>query len=93
MSAETARKIVVFSALVGSVAIVYTGARKGTATTVTYKRVWGLLILIIGGSLLADFAPAVVGPYMLLVLLGFLFKQQTGLGKLLGEAEQAQTNG
>lgn len=92
MSSETARKVVVAAALVGTVAIVYSGASAGKPAATTYKRVWGLLLLVIGGSVLADFAPQVVGPYLLLALLGFALHNRSGLGSLVGQASQAASN-
>lgn len=90
MSPDTARKVVAAAALLGTVAVVYTGQSKGTPAKTTYRRVWGLLILVIGGSVLADFAPNIVGPYLLLVLLGFLFLNKSGLGGLVHDASAAQ---
>lgn len=88
MSSETARKIVVASAFLGIAAVIYEGQKAGTPTATIYRRSWGLLLLVIGGSVLADFAPQVVGPYMLLVLLGFLITNK-GLGNLFTEAGNA----
>lgn len=93
MSSETARKIVVAALLVGTAAIVYTGVRNGDAGKTTYRRVWGLTLLVAGGSVLADFAPGIVGPYLLLVLIGFAVKNKSGLGGLFGEAGQAAQTG
>lgn len=84
MSPETARKIVVAAAVVGSAAIIYQGGSQDFATS--YKRVWGLLLLTAGGSVLADFAPQVVGPYMALVLIVFLVGTKNGLGNLFKTA-------
>lgn len=92
MSPETARKIVVAAALVGSAAIVYSGAAAKTPGTTVYRRVWGLLLLTTGGAVLADFAPGIVGPYLGLVLLGFLLHNRVGLGGLLGAGETAIQN-
>ena len=89
MSTETARKIVVATALVGSLAIVYSGKTKNEPAKQIYKRVWGLLILATGGAVLADFAPSVVGPYLGLVLLGFLLYNRTGLGSLIQSGSDA----
>lgn len=89
MSPETARKIVVAAALVGGAAVVYQGQHGGESAAKTYRRVWGLLILVAGGGVLADFAPQVVGPYMALVLLGFLLSNKSGLGGLFKSAGTA----
>ena len=88
MSVETARKIVVFAALAGTAAIVWQGTQTKQPTKVTYKRVWGLLVLVAGGAVLADLAPGVVGPYIGLVLLVMLTKTK-GLGGLFGAAEKS----
>lgn len=84
MSSETARRVVVGAALLGVAVAVYQGRSQPAKTT--YKRVWGLLLLVAGGSVLADLAPAVVGPYMLLVLLGFLITNQKDFGALFSSA-------
>lgn len=93
MSPETARKVVVASAVIGAAAIVYQAKSSGTPTTTTYRRVWGLLLLVIGGSVLADFVPGIVGPYMVLVLLGFLLANRGGLGALFRSASTAAGTG
>lgn len=84
MTPDTARKIVVATALLGSAAIAYQGRSAGFATT--YKRVWGLLLLTAGGAVLSDFAPAIVGPYMGLVLIVFLLNTKGGIGGLFATA-------
>lgn len=89
MSEATARKIVVATLVVGMAAIVYQAQKAGTPTSQTYKRVWGLTILTAGGAVLADFAPAVVGPYMALVLIVFLVNTKGGLGSLFQSAGTA----
>jgi hypothetical protein len=85
MSPETARKIVVMALLVGSAATVWQGQKTNQPTTVTYKRLWGLLILVAGGAVLADLVPAVVGPYIGLVLLVMLTRTN-GIGSLFKTA-------
>ena len=85
MSPETARKIVVMTLLVGSVAIVWQGQRNNTPTTTTYKQIWGLLILVAGGAVLADLAPAIVGPYLGLVVLVMVTKKN-GIESLFTQA-------
>lgn len=89
MNETTARKIVVAAVVVGSAAIIYQAQKAQTPTSTTYRRVWGLTILATGGAVLADFAPAVVGPYMALVLLGFLVNVRGGLGSLFQNAGAA----
>jgi len=88
VSPETARKIVVLSALVGGAAVIWAGQKQGASAATTYRRVWGLLVLTAGGAVLADFAPQIAGPYMLLVLIGFLMSNKVGLGifKTAGQA-------
>ena len=89
MTPATARKIVVAAAVVGTAAIVYQGGSSNFETS--YRRVWGLLLLTVGGSILADFAPMVVGPYMALVLLWFLLNNKTALSGILKSASSATT--
>jgi hypothetical protein len=91
MSSDTARKIVVATLLVGSAAIAYDARTQGTATM--YRRIWGLSLLTAGGAIVADAAPAAAGPYMVLVLLGFLLSNKTGLGGLISEASSAVQKG
>lgn len=89
MSPETARKIVVAAAFVGGAAVVWQGQKAGDSTAKTYRRIWGLMLLTAGGAVLADFVPQIVGPYMALVLLGFLLSNKSGLGSLFKTAGAA----
>lgn len=87
MTSESANRLTLAALLVGSAAIIYTSRQQPFA--VTYRRVWGLALLGIGATILADVAPNAVGPYMGLVALVFLLAPTTGLGKLVGAAEGA----
>jgi hypothetical protein len=92
MTPETARKIVVAMAFVGGAAVVWQGQKAGDSAAKTYRRVWGLMLLTAGGAVLADFVPQIVGPYMALVLLGFLLSNKNGLGSLFKSAGSAASS-
>lgn len=91
MSSSGALKLTLAVYAVGMAAIVYTSRTQPFATT--YKRVWGITLLVLGAAILADLAPQAVGPYMGLVGLAFLLSPSTGLGGLLGAAKQAAAGG
>lgn len=94
MSAETARKAVVFTLLIGSAVIVWSGVHGNQPTATTYRRVWGLFLLVIGGAMLADFAPRIVGPYLILATLGLVLHDRGQLGSLVKSGSNAvQTGG
>lgn len=84
-------KLTLAAYAIGLAGIVYASRKQAFGTT--YKRVWGLSLLVVGASILADVAPKAVGPYMGLVALVFLVSPSTGLGKLFGAAEQAGSGG
>jgi hypothetical protein len=87
VSPETARKIVIGGLLVGGAAMVYGGRNQSFATN--YRKVWGLILLAIGGAALADFAPQIVGPYMIIVILVMLLSNESSLGGLFSTAGKA----
>ena len=67
MNAGTANKLVAAFALGGVVIGLWTG--NGAAGK--YRKVWGVILLSIGGAALADFAPGLVGPYFGLIILAY----------------------
>ena len=92
-SSEGARKAVMFAVLLGAASVVYAGKVSGEPTKQTYKRVWGLMLLATGGAVLADAAPQIVGPYIVLVALGFIVRGKTGLGSIFQTAGAAAQTG
>lgn len=87
MTEATAIKVTLSVYVLGLAAIVY--SNRSRPFSVAFKRTWGLSILAAGGCILSDLAPGAVGPYMILVGLGFLYGQKTGLGQLFGAASGA----
>lgn len=70
-SPAAARKLVLVSML-GLLAIAFYRARNPEADVNLYRRLWGVGVLGVMLSIVADFAPQVGGPFALLVLLGSL---------------------
>lgn len=50
----------------------------------TYKKIWAAGVLTTGLSIFADFAPEVVGPFALLIIIAALAKDQGAIGSFLG---------
>lgn len=80
MSENTANKLVLFF-LFGGIAFALV-RKKNTDAQTTYRRIWGTTLLSVGGAALAGFAPTIVGPYFLLVIIAYA----TGNFKALGGA-------
>jgi hypothetical protein len=80
MSEATANKLVMFF-LVGGVAFALIRKKNSDAAT-TYRRIWGTTLLSLAGAAMAGFAPTIVGPYFLLIILAYA----TGNFKALGGA-------
>lgn len=70
-SPASARKLVLLSIL-GLSAIAFYRSRRPETDVNLYRRLWGVGMLGLMLSVLADFAPSVAGPFALLVLLGSL---------------------
>lgn len=64
-----ARKLVLVS-MGGLLLIAAYRQAKGEDTGSVYKRLWGVGVLSVMLSVLADFAPTIAGPFALLTLLG-----------------------
>lgn len=79
MSEATANKLVAFF-MVGGVAYALVRKKNSDAST-TYRRVWGVTVLGLGGAALAGFAPQVVGPYFLLVIIAYISGNLSGISK------------
>lgn len=77
MSSVTANKLVAFFALAGVAFALWTGKDSSTR----YRKVWGVTLLSLGGAALADFAPAIVGPFFALVIVASIAGHQTEIGK------------
>lgn len=78
MSEGTANKLVMFF-LFGGIAFALIRKKNSDAQT-TYRRIWGTTLLSLAGAALAGFAPTIVGPYFLLVIIAYA----TGNIKALG---------
>lgn len=76
MSSATANKLVALFALGGVAFALWTG--KDSASR--YRKVWGVTLLALGGAAVADFAPAVVGPFFALVIVASIAGHQSELG-------------
>jgi hypothetical protein len=67
MSSSTANKLVALFAVGGIALALYTGTDGATR----YRKVWGVTVLSLGGAILADFAPGLVGPFFGLVVVAY----------------------
>lgn len=76
MSSSTANKIVALFAIGG---VVYSMWTSNDAES-RYRHVWGVTILSIAGAALADFAPAVVGPFFGIVVVSALAGRSAQFG-------------
>lgn len=80
-----ARKMVLVSTFLLAAVSVY----KNKDTNSTFKSLWGVGVVGLVLSLLADFAPSIAGPFAVLVVLGSLTEKgnnliQSALGKAAG---------
>lgn len=89
MSTRTANALVLAVLLLGGATILVTN-RSGSFA-VTYRRLWGLGMLCAGAGILAELAPQVVGPFLILVGIGYAYINRSKLGGLAQTAAQAST--
>ena len=66
--------------MVGGVAYALIRKKDSDAAT-TYRRVWGVTVLGLGGAALAGFAPQIVGPYFLLIIIAYISGNLPGISK------------
>jgi hypothetical protein len=64
MTSSTANKLVALFAI-GGVAFELWAGKDASSR---YRSVWGVTLLSIGGAVLADFAPIIVGPFFAVVI-------------------------
>lgn len=93
-----ARKMVLVSAFLLAAVAVYKDRKQGTSDT--FKALWGVGVLSMLLSILADFAPTIAGPFAVLTVLGSLTAGGSSIiDKLLGTvsakpaAKPAETGG
>jgi hypothetical protein len=72
----TANKLVALFAI-GGVAFELWTAKDAPSR---YRRVWGVTVLSIAGAVLADFAPAIVGPFFAVVIVAAIAGRSTEIG-------------
>lgn len=82
MSESTANKLVLFF-LFGGIAFALI-RKKNTDVQTTYRRIWGTTILSVAGAAMAGFAPSIVGPYFLLVIIAYATGNIKALGGAVG---------
>jgi hypothetical protein len=78
MSGATANKLVAFFAIGGVAYALWTGKDANSK----YRHVWGVTILSLAGAALADFAPAVVGPFFGLIIVAAIAGKSADIGKI-----------
>lgn len=79
MSSSTANKLVAFFA-VGGVAF---GLWTGKDAQTRYRKVWGVTLLSLAGAALADFAPAIVGPFFALIIVAAIADHSSQIGSAI----------
>lgn len=90
MSSATANKLVAAFAIGGVVFALWTGKDAQTR----YRHVWGVTLLSLAGAALADFAPAIVGPFFGLVIIASLAGRSAQIGGIVsGIKKQSGVSG
>jgi len=85
-----ARKMVLVSAFALAAIAVYKDRKQGASDT--FHALWGVGILALLLSVLADFAPTIAGPFAALTVLGSAASQQGGasiIDKVFGSSKPA----
>lgn len=86
MSTTTANRLVMFFLFGG---IAFALVRKSNSDTqTTYKRIWGTTLLSLAGAAMAGFAPKIVGPYFLLVIIAYATGNIKALGGAAGQLKK-----
>lgn len=91
MSEQTANRLVMLF-LFGGIAFALVRKKNSDAKT-TYRRIWGTTILSVAGAAMAGFAPSIVGPYFLLIIIAYAtgnFKALSGGAKQIKKQAGAQ---
>lgn len=82
-----ARKMVLVSAFLLAAIAVYRDRRGSESTQSTFRTLWGVGVVSLLLSLLADFAPTIAGPFAALTVLGSLAAGKTSIiERVLGPA-------
>lgn len=92
VSKVQARKLVLVSSLALLAIAVYRN-RQSETPAITFRRMWATGVVWLLLSLLADFAPAIAGPFAVLTVLGWIVKDGTQLlDQALGLGPSAAPN-
>ena len=86
MNARTASTLVLIT---GGLLITYAAldARKGTVTSdVTYKRIYSSFLATVALGVAADLAPAIVGPFAILIIVAAWAKHKGALGGIISSS-------
>lgn len=88
-----ARKMVLVSAFLLAAIAVYRDRKDGASDT--FHALWGVGVLSLLLSLLADFAPTIAGPFAALTVLGSLASGETSIIEKVfgGRVQSTQTKG
>lgn len=88
MNQVQARKMVLVSAFLLAAITIYRDRKQGAGDT--FKSLWGVGVLSLILSVIADFAPTIAGPFAALVVLGSLTNGgQNIINNALGKASTA----
>jgi hypothetical protein len=80
--------------LVSMLALIAIAVFRGKSTSTVFKRIWGTGVLGVALSILADFAPAIAGPFAVLTVLGSLTNGgDTAIQNLLGKVPGSSSTG
>ena len=86
-----ARKMVLVSAFLLAAIAVYRDRQQGTQAT--FKALWGVAVVSLVLSIVADFVPQIAGPFAVVTVLGSLTSGGSNLiDKMLGTVSVAPTN-
>jgi len=87
VSGDTARKLALF--FVAGATILTFATEKSAERR--YRKLWGITMLGAGAAALSDFAPAVVGPFIALVLVAYAAGHQGQIGGVVSQIKQQAT--
>jgi hypothetical protein len=79
VSSSTANKLVLAFAAGGIVMALFTGPTDGASR---YRKIWGVTLLSAAGAALADFVPALVGPFFALIIFAYASGHLGGISKV-----------
>lgn len=92
---QAAKVVLISGSVMGAVTVFQATRRPETfAKGGVYKQVWAIGVLTLALAAAADFAPSLVVPFSVAVVVAFVIKNPGGLGSLLqGQSQNPYTQG